>query len=40
MLCYRYARLNALKTQNPSLKTLLGVGGWNFAMNQVIKLKY
>lgn len=26
---YRYERFNKLKQQNPSLKTLLAVGGWN-----------
>jgi GH18 family chitinase len=24
-----YRRINALKTRNPKLKTLLAVGGWN-----------
>ena len=28
-LCCRYAEFNGLKQMNPSLKTLLAVGGWN-----------
>ena len=27
---FRYERFNNLKIENPSLKTLLAVGGWNF----------
>ncbi|XP_061112821.1 acidic mammalian chitinase-like isoform X2 [Conger conger] len=29
-----YKDFNALKTKNPSLKTLLAVGGWNFGVSQ------
>lgn len=29
-LHFRYERFNNLKLSNPSLKTLLAVGGWNF----------
>lgn len=29
MIYFRYERFQSLKQQNPSLKTLLAVGGWN-----------
>ena len=28
---FRYDRYNAMKAQNPEIKTLLAVGGWNMA---------
>ncbi|CAF0764799.1 unnamed protein product [Didymodactylos carnosus] len=38
-----YRRVNKLKTRNPNLKTLLGVGGWNMksdAFSAVVRIRY
>ena len=34
----RFERFNDVKQKNPQIKTLLGVGGWNFGTEKMIKM--